>query len=228
MKAKSLHPWSVSAQQAEEIQRQLAPRVKIIPLPDKIGCVGAAAVTVDKEDESIVAAAVVQSLPDFRVLAVAQARRKAGFPYSAGLFAFHAGPALLEALERLETEPEVILLPGHGIAHPRGLGLASHLGLLLERPSVGCAQRLLVGHLSAPVEDSVRGLVVSPQGEILAAALHTGSSRPLYVSPGHLTDLPSAVSLVRACTGPSRWPRPLQEARRWLRRLSHSPSQIME
>jgi deoxyribonuclease V len=159
------------------------------------------------------AAVVVLELPSLRVVETAGASLLARFPYIPGLFAFRELPALIAAFERLETTPDALMFDGHGTAHPRGFGLACHAGILFDRPALGCAKSILVGAhgpLGRP-----RGWCSDLlfEGRTVGAAVRTRDGvRPVYVSPGHRTDLESAIDLVLATSTRFRLPEPMRLA----------------
>lgn len=160
------------------------------------------------------AAVVLLSYPDYQVLEVARAERPLDFPYVPGLLSFREGPAVLAAFEKLTRLPDLIFFDGQGIAHPRKIGIASHIGLLLDLPSIGVAKSPLA--VSGPEPGLEPGSVsqwVNRRGEVVAAAVRTKlRSKPLYISPGHKIDLDTSVKLVlEACRG-YRLPEPTRQA----------------
>ncbi len=220
MEVRALHPWRVSYRQAVDIQERLRERLRFEPLTGPVRRVAGADVSYSRATHRMFAAVVVVELPSLEVVAEASAVRRARFPYIPGLFTFREVPPLLAALTRLGTAPDVFLFDGHGLAHPRRFGLACHAGLLLGRPSVGCAKSRLVGEHSDV--GSARGdrarLVLD--GDTVGAVLRTrAATKPVFVSPGHLVDLPSAERLVLATTRRYRIPEPLRLAHRATTRL---------
>lgn len=214
MRHREPHPWHVTAEQAEAIQRALR---RSLPAPRPLGVVRrVAGAAVRGRGDSLWAAAVVLSLPSLALVDSAVVRARARFSYRPGLMAFRVGPALLEAFERIKIRPEVVLFAGHGAAHPRGLGLATHLGALLETPSAGCADRLLVGSGALPgPERGDRTPVLDEEGRPIAAWVRTRpGARPIVVSPGFAITLEEAIGVVLACVTAYRLPEPLREARR--------------
>lgn len=214
------HPWEVSPQEAIAIQEQLRIWVKIEDdLPAPVETI--AGVDVGFQDQRRIACAAVAVLkfPSLKLDAAAQACLPANFPYFPGLLAFRELPAVLKALERLPRLPDLILCDGQGIAHPRRIGIASHLGVLLDHPTIGVAKTCLIGRHD-PVPDQ-RGAWVPlvDRGEVVGAVLRTRQGvKPVYVSPGHRVGLNSAVAWVMACTTRFRLP----ETTRWADRLSRS------
>jgi deoxyribonuclease V len=135
------------------------------------------------------------------------------FPYVPGFLSFREGPAIIEALSRLKIKPDLILLDGQGIAHPKGLGIASHIGILLDLPTVGCAKSRLVGEYKEPGSNKGAWSPLKFHGSIVGAVLRTRDSvRPLFVSPGHRIDLKASIEIVLGCIGRYRIPEPLRRA----------------
>jgi deoxyribonuclease V len=146
------------------------------------------------------------------VAATACDGRAAGFPYIPGYLGFREVPALLACWARLDPKPDVILVDGHGLAHPRRLGLACHLGLVLDMPTIGVAKSLLVGEGEPGPEPGATAPILW-KGEVVGAALRSRrGARPLYVSVGHRVSLPTAVAIVLAATGGRRLPLPIRAA----------------
>lgn len=199
-KVKPLHSWSVTPTEAIALQKQLRERVVIQPLPDEIKLVAGADISFNKYSEVIYAGIVVLRLPELRVETTAGVITSTKFPYVPGLLSFREVPPLLEAWEKLSLRPDVIMLDGQGIAHPRRLGIASHVGLLLNLPTVGCAKSLLVGKYVEPDERAGSYSPLVDKGETIGAALRTKDRvNPVYISPGHLADLPSSLALTMRC-----------------------------
>ncbi|MGC8720263.1 MAG: endonuclease V [Thermodesulforhabdaceae bacterium] len=135
------------------------------------------------------------------------------FPYIPGFLSFREIPPLVRAFKKLKTTPHVILCDGQGIAHPRKIGLASHLGLILKKPSIGCAKNKLCGtHAELPPEKGSWAKLIH-NNEVVGAVYRSRTGvKPIYISPGHLTDLPSSIALVELCLGRYRIPEPLRRA----------------
>ncbi|WP_135467736.1 deoxyribonuclease V [Crenalkalicoccus roseus] len=167
----------------------------------------------DPED-MVYAAVVVLSLPDLAVVGQAVAAARAAMPYIPGFLGFREVPALLEAWEGLAVKPDLVLVDGHGIAHPRGLGIAAHLGVLLDVPSIGVAKSLLVGAPAWPVGEAPGAEApILWRGERLGTALRTRrGSRPLYLSVGHRVSEAAAVAWVRRAGAGYRLPEPTRRA----------------
>jgi deoxyribonuclease V len=205
------HAWDLSPAEAARQQVRLRAYVRLEPLPADLRRVGG--VDVAYRGGRARAAAVVLDFPALLVVEQAAAAVDVSFPYMPGLLAFREAPAILAALERLGALPGVLLVDGHGLAHPRRFGLASHLGVLLDLPTVGVAKSVLTGSFPNPGQSPGSQAELISEDEVLGVALRTrAGSRPVIVSVGHRADLESAVRLVLACTRRSRLPEPLRLA----------------
>ncbi len=207
------HPWDVSPEEAVRIQEQLARHVREHPLSVPVRTVGG--VDVGVKDNCSRAAVVVVSYPSLQVVYWATEEMPTPFPYVPGLLSFREIPVILRALARLPALPDVLLCDAQGKAHPRGLGLASHLGVLLDHPTVGCAKRRLVG-VHPPVPDG-RGAWVplTREGKVIGAVVRTRPGvKPVYVSVGHRVTLEEAVRLVLDTALRYRLPEPIRLAHR--------------
>jgi deoxyribonuclease V len=174
----------------------------------------------DPETEIAFAGVIVYRFPELVEVERRMARRKLRFPYVPGLLSFREGPVLLAAFARLRTEPDLILIDGHGRAHPRGFGIACHIGVLLDKPAIGCAKSLLVGEHDEPDARSGFRKPLWFKGERVGEVLRTRDRvRPLYVTAGHRVSLDSAVELVTQCCDGFRIPKPTREADRYVREL---------
>jgi len=142
------------------------------------------------------------------------------FPYVPGLLSFREIPALMKAWEQLSTQPDVLLADGHGIAHPRRLGIATHLGLLTDTPSIGCGKKILVGQHEPLPEDRGSHRPLIHAGETVGHALRTKHKvKPMYISPGHRIDLHGAREVALAAVGRYRMPEPTRQAHLLVNRL---------
>ncbi|MFQ6098071.1 MAG: endonuclease V, partial [Armatimonadota bacterium] len=182
MSRADLHSWDLSADAARSVQERLRSRVIVEPLPDDVRLVAGTA-CICRAQPHVVATAVVVSVPEFEVVCVGRAAGDVAFPYEPGLLAFREGPLLLQAFRRLSRAPDVLLCHAHGVAHPRRFGIASHLGLLLDLPTVGCAKRLVVGrHGALATQRGARADIVEGN-EVEGSALRTRDEvGPVYVS----------------------------------------------
>ncbi len=213
MIVRSLHDWNLAPEEAIALQERLRPEIRLVPIAGEIRRVGAADVAYSPAQRRLYAAAAVVSIPSLDVLELSSAQRSEDFAYVPGLFAFRELPALIDALLRLTVEPDVVLFDGHGIAHPRRFGLASHAGLLLGVPTIGCAKCVLTGRFSHPADERGAFTPLIDNGEPVGAALRTRPGvMPVFVSPGHLADVEAAVRVTLTATGRYRIPEPLRQA----------------
>lgn len=204
--------------EARRIQERLEQRVLVRPLPDFPRTVAGAdaAFTRDKA----VGVATLFSLPGLKPMEERSAVASIPFPYRTGFLSFREGPVLHEAILSLERKPDVILVDGQGIAHPKRLGLASFLGIILDIPAVGCAKSRLIGRYEEPAAAHGSRTDLLHRGEIVGKVLRTRQNvKPLFVSPGHLVDHDTAVAIVLACGRGFRIPEPLRLADRRSREL---------
>jgi deoxyribonuclease V len=199
-----LHAWDVSPAEARRIQADLAAQVDLtdaITL-EAIETVAGVDNTYVTQDGKTTAGAVVVVLtfPAMEVVETAFAWQPIAFPYVPGLLSFREAPAVLTACADLTVEPDVFLFDGQGYAHPRRLGLASHLGLFLQRPTIGCAKSRLVGEYEEPERVFGAHTPLVDRGEVVGAAVRTRPRhKPLFVSPGHRISVETAVAIALAC-----------------------------
>ncbi|MEW5865159.1 MAG: deoxyribonuclease V [Pseudomonadota bacterium] len=215
MRRRLRHRWRLSPKQAIALQLRLAPRVERRDRLDEVRTVAGVDVGYDEERGMARAAVVALSFPGLRPVDWAVARVPVRFPYVPGLLSFREIPAALAAFERLRRMPDLILCDGQGIAHPRRFGIASHLGLLLDRPTIGVAKTRLVGEHRAPAQRRGAWTPLTDAGEVIGAVLRTrAGARPLYVSIGHRVSLATALAWVLACTPRYRLPETTRAAHR--------------
>ncbi len=200
-------------EELKRLQEELAQKVVLKPLLRLPEIVAGADVAYDQAKKISYGVMVVFKLPEFKEIERAVAQKETAFPYVPGFLSFREVPVLKEAFTRLSIKPEVILVDGQGILHPRGLGLASHLGLELKLPTVGVAKKPLVGEFELPEDLPGAWKPVYLQGEIRGAVLRTRKGvKPVFVSPGHLIDLEGALEVVKLCLKGFRLPEPLRRA----------------
>ena len=208
------HPsiiWPGDVRKARELQALLAGKIRLVPLekaPSLVAGVDAAFI-----DDRIVAVACLFRYPEMDAVEDVYAIRKADFPYIPGLLSFREGPAVMEAIGRLRERPDLILFDGQGIAHPRGLGIACHVGVLLDVPSIGCAKSRLVGSYVEPGRKRGSSTGLMHNGQLIGRVVRTKDNvRPLFVSPGHRVDVDDAVRVVLECSRGYRLPEPVRRA----------------
>ncbi|MFC1925199.1 deoxyribonuclease V [Chloroflexota bacterium] len=213
MKTRTLHDWQVTMDQAKAIQSKLATLVSTkseLGSPQLI-----AGVDISSPNARGIAAGavVILSYPQLKVLEVKVAEQRIGFPYVPGLLSFREAPLILAAYQKLTMSPDLILVDGQGMAHPKRLGLASHLGLLLDVPTIGCAKSRLCG-VHEPVGEASGSFTELRDGnEVIGAVLRTKNKvNPLYISIGHKIDLETAIFWVMQCCRGYRIPEPTRLA----------------
>ncbi len=217
MSTAALQRWNVTPKQAMALQSELRDRVV---RADRLGEVRrVAGIDVGFEDDQRTARAAVAmlSFPGLELEAHAIARQPVRFPYVPGLLSFREAPVVLKAFEQLRTAPDLILYDGQGVAHPRRFGIASHVGLLLDIPTIGVAKSRLIGeHAKLPAAKG-RWVPLMDADEVIGAVLRTRAAvKPLYISIGHRISLETAVWYVLACCTRYRLP----ETTRWAHRLA--------
>ena len=215
--AQPTHPWDVTPKQAIEIQKQLCGRVIKTDRLGKIRFVAGVDVGFEENNKITRAAVAVLTFPALELYEKAVVRRKTMFPYIPGLLSFREAPAVLDALDQLNQRPDLLLCDGQGIAHPRRFGIACHLGVLTDIPSIGVGKTRLVGeHADVP---PLKGAWVPliDKNEIVGAVLRSRENvKPIFISIGHRTSLETAIHYVLACITKYRLP----ETTRWAHRLA--------
>jgi len=213
MPGQQVHPWKVNTSEARAIQLRLArlvSRKNEVPRPRLVAGVD---ISAPRFQGKVRGTVVVLSYPELEVVEIGAVEQTVDFPYIPGLLSFRESPVILAAYEKLRSKPDLILVDGQGIAHPRRFGIASHLGVLLDVPTIGCAKSLLCGthDVLGPEAGSTAG--IEHQGEIIGMALRTKTNvRPVFVSIGHKVDLAAAVSWVSRCCRGYRLPEPTRLA----------------
>jgi deoxyribonuclease V len=200
MQYKKLHDWDLTPTEAVKLQKELRGQVRIEPLNRKVNLVAGCDISFNKFSEIVYAGIVVLRLPELEVVDSATVITRIGFPYIPGLLSFRETPALLEAWEQLQTAPDVVMLDGQGLAHPRRFGIACHFGLLVGLPTLGCAKTVLRGQYDEPDEKAGSYSPMTDKGETVGAAVRTKDRvAPVFVSVGNRIDLPGAIKLALRC-----------------------------
>jgi deoxyribonuclease V len=211
------------------LQVKLAGEVEFTPLEGRPEVVAGLDCAFSKDGGRIVAAVVVLQLPGFEVLETTKVIRKVTFPYIPGLLSFREAPACIAAVEKLREKPDLFIIDGQGIAHPRRLGLASHLGLFFEKPTIGCAKSRLIGtYEEPPLEKGTHSFLIADckseidnrQSSIIGAVVRTRTNvKPMFVSVGNKCTLDDAITLTLSCTTTYRLPEPTRLAHQLVSRL---------
>lgn len=220
MKFRSLHSWDLTPKEAVGLQRQLAGRVQAGPSLKRFELVAGTDVSYHGPSRTMYAGVVVYSLGRRSVVERSGATMPERFPYVPGLLSFRELPALLEAFSGIRRRPDVVLADGQGWAHPRRFGLACHLGLFLNLPTVGCAKSRLIGEHRLPGSRRGSSVQLRDGREVIGRVLRTRDGvKPVWVSVGHRIDLPSAVRVVLRSTAGYRLPEPIRLAHGYVNAL---------
>lgn len=245
---KKLHNWDLSYSQAIALQKRLAGEVQFVPVKKPPKLVAGLDCAISKDSQRIIAAVVVLKTktaeeglwgaPEgsgFEIVEIADAVKRLNFPYIPGLLSFREAPVCVAAVEKLKSKPEVFLIDGQGIAHPRRLGLAAHLGLFFDRPTVGCAKSRLTGQFEEPPpEKGAYSLLIdskslkkdtgderrTSRGEVIGAVVRTRTNvKPVFVSVGNRCLLEDAIKITLDCSTKYRIPAPTRLAHNTVSRL---------
>ncbi len=213
MKVERLHNWQLSVDQALGIQRRLSVQVSRSGRVISPRFIAGVDISAGKARGMAQAAVIVLSYPELRLVETAVAQGELDFPYIPGLLSFRESPLILAACQKLSVTPDLILVDGQGVAHPRRIGLACHLGLFLDTPTIGCAKSRLCGSHQVPGDKPGSYSEVVDKGEIIGVALRTRLGvKPVYVSTGHKIDLENSIYWVLKCSKGYRLPEPTRLA----------------
>ncbi len=225
MDYKDLHPWDVTPKAAVGIQNNLRNRIQLKDSGKKIRVIAGADVAFDKSSNQGYGGVIVYSFPELEEIERKGVIRPVTFPYVPGLLAFREAPILLEAFASLETEPDMILFDGQGIAHFRRMGIATHMGIVLNKPTIGCAKSRLIGRYEDPGEDVGSCSPLIHDEETVGMVLRTRKRvRPIFVSPGTKISLETCIEVVLECLDGYRIPKPTREADRYVALLKKEKS----
>lgn len=205
--------WNLTPREAVREQERLRGRVVLEDQFRNIHLVAGADLSFDPETGTAFAGVIVYRFPEMQEVERRAVRLKLRLPYIPGLLSFREGPALSGAFARLRSEPDLILIDGHGRAHPRLFGIACHLGVVFDKPAIGCAKSLLIGEHDVPGLQAGATAPLWLKGEKVGEVLRTRDRvKPIYVTVGHRVSLPTAVQLVQRCCDGFRIPKPTREA----------------
>ncbi|GAB1421879.1 deoxyribonuclease V [Anaerolineales bacterium] len=213
MKTYPLHPWNLTPSEAIQCQKSLASQI-IDDQPIRLNQVKTVAgVDVSVKQNTSQAAVIILSFPDLQVIEVQTAIMPTQYPYIPGLLTFREAPVLLRAFEKVQQEPDVLIFDGMGKIHPRGIGIASHMGLFLDKPTIGCGKTHFVGEYAQPLNERGAFEWIHYKNDIIGAIVRTRVNvKPVYISVGHRTDLATAIELIMATTPKYRLPEPIRQA----------------
>ena len=215
-----LHSWNVTASEAIALQKDLRERIQLVPFPGEIRYVAGGDISFNKGSDVFYAGLIILHYPSLKPYGHSLVITESRFPYIPGLLSFREMPPLLQAWDALPLLPDVVLLDGHGLAHPRRMGIASHFGLWIDKPTIGCAKKLLVGQHGNLEEEANAQAVIYDHGQPIGTALRTRTRvKPMYISPGNLTDFDSSLRIVQHCLAGYRMPEPTRQAHLLVNRL---------
>ena len=207
------HKWNVSPKEAIEIQKRLKQKVRIEPLQKEVKYIGGADISFNRGESTVYATIVVLRLSDLEEVERSLVVGTIDFPYIPGLLSFREVPILWEAWQQLKQKPDVLVLDGHGIAHNRRFGVASHFGILADIPTIGCAKKIFVGTHQELSEEAGNMVGIYDENELLGAVLRSRSKvKPIYISVGHRITLPDALRIIQQCITKYRLPEPTRQA----------------
>ena len=207
-----IHDWPVTTADARSLQAQLAGRVLKEGGSEPPALVAGVDISVNRSGMAR-AAVVVLDFPAMSLVEAKVEEGRPGFPYIPGLLTFREAPLILAACRQLESDPDLFMVDGQGIAHPRRFGIAAHLGLILDRPTIGCAKSRLCGEHDNPDQGAGSHCELTDHGEVIGAVVRTRTGvKPLYISIGHKVDLSTAVTRVLECCRGYRLPQPTRMA----------------
>jgi len=210
---KHLHGWQINVNEAKQIQMELAGQVRQQGNNIKPKFIAGVDISAGQAQKMARAAVVVLNYPALCLCDVVTTEDELHFPYVPGLLSFRESPLILAAWSKLSIQPDLLIVDGHGIAHPRRFGIASHLGLLLDLPTIGCAKSRLCGLESPVAPEAGSHAELTDNGEIIGAVLRSKTdTKPIYISIGHKIDLTAAVEWATRCCRGYRLPEPARLA----------------
>ena len=208
-----MEDWKLSPKAAIERQRELRALTNLTPLATPIRYIGGADIAYDKASDSVHAGVVVLDYETMEIVCSSSIVDTIQFPYIPGLLSFREIPSILKAWEVLPIRPDVMMMDGHGIAHPRRVGVATHFGILTACPSLGCGKKHLMGNYEAPASEKGSYSPIEDEGEIIGHVVRTCDGvKPVWISPGHGMSLMQSVEIASHCARTYRIPEPTRQA----------------
>lgn len=207
------HDWPASRAAAYQYQEEVAKRIKLLPLTTEPSLIAAVETAYGAGGETLYCCVAVMSFPELTEIECVFSSGPTGFPYEPGLLYFREGPVIAQTLSKLTVMPDLLMVHGHGIAHPQRCGLAGYLGVVFDVPAIGCCRKLLAGqHREVPPTRGSAQPIILNSDEVGMAYRSKDNVKPIFISPGHRCDLPSAVDLTKRCLRGFRQPEPLRIA----------------
>ncbi len=220
MKINNIHGWDLSYAQARQLQFDLAGRIQLTPIKKPPKTIAGLDCAFSKDMKRICAAVLVFTYPDIELIETQSAVEDVTFPYIPGLLSFREAPVCIKAAEKLKHTPDLFLIDGQGIAHPRKMGLAAHLGLFFDKPAIGCAKSRLIGKYKEPGKEKGSFSLLTHNEETIGAVLRTRTNvKPLFISGGHKCTLEDAIEFTLACSIKYRLPEPTRQAHHTVTKL---------
>ena len=211
---------NITPQQAIELQTGLREQLQIQPLNIEITTIAGADISFNKYSTTVYAGIVVMQFPSLQVIETSGVTDKTNFPYVPGLLAFREVPALSKAWEKLKIKPDVLVLDGHGIAHPRRMGIAAHFGVVMNTPTLGCAKSLLTGKYTEPAIEAGSATDLFSKNELIGKVLRTKKNvKPVFISPGNLVSMEQSLAIILQCVRKYRIPEPTRLAHNFVNEL---------
>ena len=205
------HP--ATAEEALQLQQSLRQQISLDPLQQPLQYIGGADISFNLYEDVVYAGIIILKLPELTPVLHAVAQGNAGFPYIPGFLSFREIPSLLRVWELLPFKPQAIMVDGHGIAHPRRMGIATHLGLVTDCPSLGCAKKKLVGKYEEPADEKGAVAAMAHQKETIGYAFRSKKgTKPVFISPGNGMSMDDALAIAGTCLGKYRIPEPTRQA----------------
>ncbi|WP_353134957.1 deoxyribonuclease V [Pseudopedobacter sp.] len=203
----------LSPSEAIIYQNILKNHIELRPLSKPISTIGGADISFNKNEETVYAGIIVLSYPDLRIIEQVTIIGKSTFPYISGLLAFREIPTLMEAYEKLKNKPDLLVLDGQGIAHRRKTGIASHFGILINSPTIGCGKSRLFGSYTDPENRKFAESPLMDKNERIGTVLRSKiNCNPLFISPGNLITIEESTEIIKKCIGSYRIPEPTRLA----------------
>ena len=220
MHTKQLHNWNLPYSEAITLQKKLAKKVKHIKIKNQPKIIAGLDCAFSKNGQKIIAAVIVLKIQELELIETVHAVRKVTFPYIPGLLSFREAPVCIAAVEKLRNQPDVFIIDGQGIAHPRRLGLAAHLGLFFDKPTIGCAKSRLTGKFKEPQPEKGEFSSLKDGEEVIGSVVRTRTNvKPVFISVGNKCLLEDAIEITLACTTKYRLPEPTRLAHQLVSRL---------
>lgn len=211
---------SISIPEATRIQNELREKVDVSERQLSINTIGGADISLNLYSTTIYAGIILLSFPAMQPIAYSLVKSETCFPYVPGYLAFREVPALVKVWEQMQQKPDVLVVDGHGIAHPRRMGIATHFGVVTGQPSMGCAKNILCGKYEEPAPDKGAYTPIVDKGEQIGYAFRSkNKTAPVYVSPGHLSGMKNSLDIIQQCTGKYRIPEPTRLAHELVNRF---------